>query len=450
MTDPRSTFYVPGDREAIVYFEWESAKGLHHCEGTVRGPNGQFANMSSFDYNATQNRFAGFWKVPLSENNTAGTWIFESHVDGELAGQVSFQVIPGAKPTELPNQHQLPSTGEIYKLAIGGSSTIESVDANGKIVKRGSGFLIKQGIIITSLRVVEGASSVRMRFSEGSEIRAVRILGWSRDHDWAVIGTDGQLATSLKVAEAKSWNIGDRCFWLDVKPDGSRVIAEGEIVGLDSRLPWGERINISGQYNRGALGGPLLNEQGQVIGLLGGTLPETLLAGFGSDTLNSTPDISIDSLGGVAVPVNLLPASLPNSASTMSELLSKGEMMPLVSNSKIVLFGLLSDGQKAGGKKRLPGERSWKVSFQRGDSSAAVIVAFSNSENLKSTAVIKLYDINNHLVGSGKQEKLNIGKGEPSERTWQLPLTNLPAGYYRVDVEVGGVVAWRQFFKLTD
>ena len=82
MTDPRSTFYVPGDREAIVYFEWESAKGLHHCEGTVRGPNGQFANMSSFDYNATQNRFAGFWKVPLSENNTAGTWIFESHVDG--------------------------------------------------------------------------------------------------------------------------------------------------------------------------------------------------------------------------------------------------------------------------------------------------------------------------------------------------------------------------------
>jgi S1-C subfamily serine protease len=449
MTEPRSTFYVPDDREVIVYFEWESVKGTHHCEGTIRGPNGQFASMSSFDYNATQPRFAGFWKVPLSDGSTAGTWIFESHVDGEAAGQLSFQVIPGAKPSNLP-QRQLPTTGEIYKLAVAASNSIEALDSGGKTVKRGSGFLIKEGLIVTSLRVVEGASSVRMRFSDGKEIRTDRIFGWNRAHDWAALAIDGQSPIPLKAAEAKSWSIGDRCFWLDVKPDGSRVIAEGQIVGLDSRPPWGERIDISGQYNRGGLGGPLLNEQGQVIGLLGGTLPETLLAGYGSDTLNSTPDINIDSLGGIAVPVNLLPASLPHSPSSLSELLIKGEMMPLVSNSRIVLFGLLSDGPKAGAKKRLPGERSWKVSFQKGDSSAAAILAFSNSENLKSTATIKLYDIDNRLVGSGKQEKLNIGKGEPSERTWQLPLTSLPVGYYRVDVVVGDTVAWRQFFKLTD
>jgi len=36
MTEPRSTFYVPEDREVIVYFEWEGIKGVHHCEGSVR------------------------------------------------------------------------------------------------------------------------------------------------------------------------------------------------------------------------------------------------------------------------------------------------------------------------------------------------------------------------------------------------------------------------------
>jgi len=53
MTEPRSVFYVPDDREVVVYFVWEGPKGTHHCEGSVRGPNGQFATMSSFDYVAT-------------------------------------------------------------------------------------------------------------------------------------------------------------------------------------------------------------------------------------------------------------------------------------------------------------------------------------------------------------------------------------------------------------
>src|SRR5215468_2413790 len=42
MTDRRTTFYVPDDREVVVYFEWEGPQGRHHCEASVRGPNGEF------------------------------------------------------------------------------------------------------------------------------------------------------------------------------------------------------------------------------------------------------------------------------------------------------------------------------------------------------------------------------------------------------------------------
>ena len=35
MSDPRTTFFVPDDRQVIVYFEWESVRGTHHCEGTA-------------------------------------------------------------------------------------------------------------------------------------------------------------------------------------------------------------------------------------------------------------------------------------------------------------------------------------------------------------------------------------------------------------------------------
>src|SRR5213082_443564 len=36
--DPRSTFYVPADKQVIVYFDWEGPRGKHHFEGVWKNP----------------------------------------------------------------------------------------------------------------------------------------------------------------------------------------------------------------------------------------------------------------------------------------------------------------------------------------------------------------------------------------------------------------------------
>jgi hypothetical protein len=450
MTEPRSTFYVPDDREVIVYFVWEGVVGKHHCEGTVRGPNGQFANMSSFDYDAGQPRFAGYWKVPLSDSTSPGTWVFETHVDGEPAGQLSFQIVPGAKPANLPVAPTLPTTAEIYKLAVSSSVGIDNLDPSGKSVKHGSGVFFEQGLVATSFRVVEGASSLRLRFSDGKEIRLEQLVAWNRRQDWAVLPVESVSSATLKLADGKSWNIGDHCYWLDVNSDGSRIIHDGQIVGRQSPPSSGDRINISGIYNRSALGGPLLNEQGQMIGLLGGTLPDALLSDFNSDLQANTPDLNLSTLGGIAIAASLLPTSSTGSPRSLPDLLTNGEMMPFVSKPQIINFGLLSNGPASDPKSHAAVQHNWKSSFQKGDTSAVVIIAFTNIESFKSTTTIKLYDLDNHLVAAGKSEKLTITRGQPAERTWTLPLSSLPVGFYRVDILVADDVAWRQYFKITD
>jgi hypothetical protein len=55
------------------------------------------------------------------------------------------------------------------------------------------------------------------------------------------------------------------------------VISDGPIVGKEAHEGWGERFSISGAFNGAATGGPLLNERGEVLGLLGGALPENLV-----------------------------------------------------------------------------------------------------------------------------------------------------------------------------
>ena len=449
MTDPRSTFYVPEDREVIVYFEWEGPKGNHHCEGTVKGPSGQFATMSSFDYNATQPRFGGYWKMPLSDSTPTGSWIFESHVDGEMAGQATFQVVSNGKPADLPKPVELPAPAQIYKQGVAASVSIEKLDDTGKSLQRASGFVTLLGIV-TSFRAIDGASNLVLRFRDGREIRTDRVLAWNRRQDWAILSPGNKNDSTLDIAVGKSWNVGDHCYWIDVKADGSRIIGDGQIVGLESPAGWGDRINISGIYNYPALGGPLLNEQGRVIGILGGTLPTSFVNGMGADARTDTSEAVYYSSGGTSVAASLLPQSVGAAPAALQDLWAKGEMMPAVTSTRYILFGMFSQGAKESSKRKRPGERDLKVNFRRSDTSADAIIHFNAPDNLKSTSVIKLYDVDNHPVGAGKVEKLNLSRGESVEKSWQLPLSTLAPGIYRVDVLIGDTVAWRQYFKLTD
>jgi Trypsin-like peptidase domain len=450
MTEPRSIFYVPEDREVIVYFEWEGARGIHHCEGSVRGPSGQFATMSSFEYVATQPRFAGFWRVPLSESSPSGNWIFESRVDGESAGQVEFQIVAATKPADQIQERPLPTAAEIYTHAVSASVEVDKLDSQGRLLRRSSGFFMKDGAILTSFRSLDGATGLRIRLAEGKEVTSPPIIAWNRRQDWAILASDAKTYPQLKMAESKTWNIGDHCYWLNVKSDGSRILSDGQIVGLKSPASWGDRIDISGVYDSAALGGPLLNDLGEVIGILGGALPESFLGGFASQSQADASEIAFASIGGIAVVATLVPRTLPAASATLQDLWDKGLMTPQVTNSQYILFGMLTQGEKIKGKKFAPGERDLKVRFQRGDASANALVHFANSESFKSIATIKLYDVDNHLVAVGKPEKVNVSRGELAERIWQLPLTNLLAGIYRVDIELGDGVAWRQYFELTE
>jgi S1-C subfamily serine protease len=187
MADPRTTFFVPDDRQVIVYFEWEAPRGTHHCEGTLRGPNGQLSVMSSFDYPATQTRFGGFWTIPLLENTTAGVWIFDSRVDGESAGTLSFEIVSAKRPAELPKEAAPPAAAELYGRAVAASVFIEKLDDKGHTFDTASGFFLEDGLLVTVFRAIDGAHTLRIRLSDGSSLQPDAVVAWNRRQDWALL-----------------------------------------------------------------------------------------------------------------------------------------------------------------------------------------------------------------------------------------------------------------------
>jgi hypothetical protein len=113
--------------------------------------------MSSFDYPATQTRFGGFWTIPLLENTTAGAWTFDSRVDGESAGTLSFEIVSAKRPADLPKEAEPPTAAELYGRAVAASVLIEKLDDKGHTFDTASGFFLEDGLLVTAFRAIDGA-----------------------------------------------------------------------------------------------------------------------------------------------------------------------------------------------------------------------------------------------------------------------------------------------------
>ncbi len=438
MTDPRTTFFVPDDRQVIVYFEWEAPRGTHHCEGTLRGPKGQLSVMSSFDYPATQTRFGGYWTVPLLENTTAGMWTFESHVDGEAAGTLSFEIVSAKRPADTVKEEAPPTPAEIYARAVAASVLVEKVDVKGQPFDAGSGFFLEDGLLVTAFRAIDGAQSLRIRLSDGRYLQSDAVLAWNRRQDWVLLKADaGKSGATLRKESNQSVTVGDHCYWLDAKTDGGRVISEGQVVGKETHEGWGERFSISGPFNSAAMGGPVLNEQGGVLGLLGGALPEIQRRSAGATFTMTSP----------VVPIGLVTATSNATPTPLQTLWATNQFTVPVTAARNISFGMITQGRPQKGK-RLPPKEMY-VDFTQHDEAVSVVVAFQGIDAWKSTVQLRIYDVDNHLLNRGDPVKISLRSGETQERIWSFPLT-MPPGIYRADVLVGEEVAWRNYFRMRE
>jgi S1-C subfamily serine protease len=453
MEDPRSVFYVPDDHQVIVYMEWEGPVGKHHIEGFWKNPSGKVSTLTDFNYEAKQGKFGAYFTLALSEGAEIGAWLLEAHVDGELAGSHAFQILNGARPPGTVSTRKMLTPADIYELALKSSVVIERLDRNGQKFGEASGFLMESGWVITAFECIDGASKLRITYSDGSRFETDQVVSWSRRQDWAVIKANPARLPLLKTAAADSWSVGDTASYLEAAAQGNRVIANVSIDGKNTFPLSGARINISAAPTEHAIGSSLLNEYGEALGIIGGALVPGASAINVMDLATTLgPGLGLVMRGGLVVPVSLLPALTAESTSTpLSVLDSKGEFLPPVTASRNVSFGQLARSLSDKGGVPFPIDGS--DSFSHRDPKIHVYLLWEGREKIKGLLTMRLFDLDNHLLNksySDKPLKLSLGRGEHKTTTWELSPAHLPSGIYRIDVWLDDAVAWRVFWKLSD
>jgi S1-C subfamily serine protease len=449
--DPRSVFSIPQDRQVIVYLELEGPTGMHRLEGFWKNPSGKVSTISDFNYESQERRFSAHFTLALSESAETGTWALEVHVDGEFIGAFTFQIVTNSPPAESASKRKLLSPSEIYQRALASTVTIEKIGKGGELMGTSTGFVFSPSVLLSSFRTVDGASRIRAIFPDGRRQETDQMLDWNRQQGWVAVKIDAVQIPVLPFARANSWDVGDYAAYLEMAPEGNRVLSEVKIVGKNTLSSAGDRLNLSHPPSRKAIGAPLLNEYGEVIGMLGDSLyrgsdPESPLDMLSPDALQ--PGNSI--ISAIAIPVTIVNLKRETPAA-METLIRNGESFPPVTAQKHVSYVQLAHGIDKSGGRPWPTDSS--TQFLRREGKVFVFVVWDSNEEIKGRTNIQVYSGNNKLLifsGKAKDTKVNLKPGRRISTCWQIDASTMAPGVYRVDVLLNEEPACRTFFRITD
>jgi serine protease Do len=137
----------------------------------------------------------------------------------------------------------------------------------------GSGFVVdRNGYILTNNHVVERANRIRVKFNGDSTEYDARVVGTDWQTDLAVIKIEKNNLTPVKIGNSDAIQVGDWAIAIG-SPFGFQETVTAGIISAKSRdIPGESRsfqhfLQTDAAINPGNSGGPLLNVNGEVVGI---------------------------------------------------------------------------------------------------------------------------------------------------------------------------------------
>ncbi len=210
--------------------------------------------------------YAAVFTMAAVQTQASAPVDFSNLVEQVSPAVVSVNVVKKMTQEEILQQ-QVP---EILKRFFGNQVIIPQQRVPQEKTAYGSAFFIsKDGYLLTNHHVVEDASKVTIMLSDRREIDA-KIVGSDERTDVALLKVEGNNYPALTTGNVDQLKVGQPVLAIG-SPFGFDYSASAGIVSAKSRNMMGETsvpfIQTDVALNPGNSGGPLFNQQGQVVGV---------------------------------------------------------------------------------------------------------------------------------------------------------------------------------------
>src|SRR5438445_1509314 len=181
---------------------------------------------------------------------------------------------PGQLPTPSPLPSQ-PSEGQALSLSTLAISVRPAIilvtvfDASGKLLRTGTGFFVADdGKLVTNWRTAEGGAYAVAKMGDGAICNVTGILASSTKLDLAVLKADVKGVPFLALNKIGKTDVGTRVAVIGSALAGSEgTPVEGTIYSKPSDRG-GDRLGIVAPIPASAIGSPVADGSGQVIGIV--------------------------------------------------------------------------------------------------------------------------------------------------------------------------------------
>ena len=272
----RSRFVFPQDKSLVVYFEWQAPVGDHTLVATWKGPDGRAVSISPDVKIQTKNEnLNAYWQFLLAPGIASGIWTCEVKIDGEPAGSQAFElVIPAAERAAdtPPLQPEHPTMDQIYKKVTPSLVWVYALDADGTRLDTSDGFVWGTNLVATSFSAIDSAAHLEIEFANGRRVKTDDVLVCSRLGDWALLRVDTAGVAALTLGNPADVKVGDRLPVLNVQPNHVREFGGVDVTGRQNASNADSLIRFEASLTMESAGGPLLDLDGKVVGILGGSV----------------------------------------------------------------------------------------------------------------------------------------------------------------------------------
>lgn len=150
---------------------------------------------------------------------------------------------------------------------------VVSINGNGR---KGTGFNIDpSGKILTNSHVVSNMDSILVTFPDG-QLFSAKVISDNQDYDFALMEIEGEDLPTLDLHRSTDHEDGGKQIYIIGNPLAhSFIVMEGETAGLYySSLP-NPSLLLDAPIQSGNSGSPVINENGQVIGIVYASIEKT-------------------------------------------------------------------------------------------------------------------------------------------------------------------------------
>ena len=164
-----------------------------------------------------------------------------------------------------PQNELVLSPEEIFKTTAPSTVEIHALSIDSSVL--GTGFFIDdEGTVITNYHVIDGCVDADIVLYDGTQHSVMSILGYDKNLDIAILSTTCMQSTPV-VYRAEMVSTGEKVYTLGSSLGLTGTFAEGIISSANRKINGQNFIQTTAPISSGNSGGPLVDQNGKVIGI---------------------------------------------------------------------------------------------------------------------------------------------------------------------------------------